>query len=100
MKNLSTVIRALEQCHQDIKYRDCDCCEYASAGSECERCLMKDALDLLKDYRRRLGKCHNCAHGSLCVDEDGEYIGCDVKDLDKCNPFGNCPCWEPKEWTE
>lgn len=57
MKNLSTVIRALEQCHQDIKYRDCDCCEYASAGSDCERCLMKDALELLKEYRNCLTGC-------------------------------------------
>ncbi len=50
MEKLDKVIAALEQCHRDIKYRDCDVCEYASSGSECERCLMEDALELLKEY--------------------------------------------------
>lgn len=41
MEKLGKVIAGLEQCHRDIKYRDCDRCGYASAGSECERCLME-----------------------------------------------------------
>lgn len=93
MEKLNSVIRVVERCSPEGCWEKCPYYK----NSDCQGSLRKDILDLLKDYRRRLGKCHNCAHGSLCVDEDGEYIGCDVKDLDKCNPFGNCPYWEPKE---
>lgn len=48
MEKLDKVIAALEQCHRDVKYRDCDRCGYAEAGSECEQCLMEDALEVLK----------------------------------------------------
>lgn len=61
MEKLGKVIAGLEQCHRDIKYRDCDRCGYASAGSECERCLMEDALEVIgrlreenRDLRREL----------------------------------------------
>lgn len=63
MGKLDKVITALEQCHRDVKYRDCDRCGYAEAGCECERCLMEDALELLKsredvhpDWYERLEK--------------------------------------------
>ena len=51
MEKLDKVIAGLEQCHRDIKYRDCDRCGYAGAGSECERCLMEDALECLGRLR-------------------------------------------------
>lgn len=56
MEKLDKVIRAPEECHRDIKYRDCDVCGYASAGSECELCLMEDALEVLKEQNRLISE--------------------------------------------
>lgn len=49
MKKLDKVIAGLEQCHG----RDCDRCGYASAGSECERCLMEDALSVIREMEQK-----------------------------------------------
>lgn len=54
MEKLDKVIAALEQCHRDVKYRDCDRCGYADAGCECERCMMEDALEVIADLKSRL----------------------------------------------
>ena len=67
MEKINKVITAMEQCHQDVKYRDCDRCDYADDGSKCERCLMKDALAWLKEQNRLIEElssnipcCDNC----------------------------------------
>lgn len=65
MEKIDKVIRALEQCHRDIKYRDCDRCGYAEAGSECERVLMEDALECLKLLREDLTGAHEEIHALL-----------------------------------
>jgi len=78
MEKLDKVIRALEECHRDIKYRDCDVCGYASAGSECERCLMEDALDVigrLREENRDLRK---------DIEAQGEVILELNRDLKRC----------------
>ena len=65
MEKLDKVIAGLERCHRDVAYRDCDSCPYASAGSECERCLMEDALLFLKrmdDVRKDIWDVTNKNH--------------------------------------
>lgn len=104
VEKLDKVIKALEQCHRDIMYRDCDCCDYASAGSECERCLMEDALEYLKQYHSSLNKrCENCAnyvfyrgrfrcnHECIDFDFDPGDTWLDMRKHDSCS------YWKPKE---
>ena len=85
MEKLDKVIRALEQCHRDIKYRDCDVCGYASAGSECERCLMEDALEVLKEYRLLLQRnrwpCWECEYALMMLNKYRKAIDADCCDL-------------------
>lgn len=78
MEKLDKVIAGLDCC-ADVD-RTCEGCPYEDRDY-CEIPLMKDALDLLKDYKRRFFErsCQNCGNADyvheyeiyLCRREDG-----------------------------
>ena len=51
MEKLDEVMRCLNMCYKD----DCGNCDYCGHG--CSEILMRDALDLLKEYRSCLIGC-------------------------------------------
>lgn len=96
MADLNRVIADLRCCLDEKNPDDCRGCSYHGMWG-CVGSVMADALELLKEYRRCIGNCDNCGHGS----RDGEgYLHCDVLDRDKIRAFGNCPSWIPKEERE
>lgn len=60
MEKLDKVLRCLELCYRD----ECESCDYC--GNGCSEVLMRDALDLLKEYRelmeRNTWPCWQCEY--------------------------------------
>ena len=57
MRKLDKVIKGLENCHEK---KNCKGCPYFKFNASCQDDMNKDALKLLKEYRK--------SNGSPCID--------------------------------